>query len=79
MTHIYDDPAGVVSLRLWTAANNGPIVSPPGDIWAWRTMVDDVDWEKSRSIHQSNLAILPAETSSSKSGGFGEANEFSTK
>jgi hypothetical protein len=39
-------------------------------------MVDDVDWEKSRSIHQSNLAILPAEASSSKSGGFGKQMNF---
>jgi hypothetical protein len=25
---------------LWTADTNGPIVHPPGDIWAWRTMVE---------------------------------------
>jgi hypothetical protein len=37
-----------------------PVVHPPGDIWAWRTMVKEC-----------SLAILPAEKSSSKSRGSG--------
>jgi hypothetical protein len=28
-----------VRLCLWTTATNGPIVHPPGDIWAWRNRV----------------------------------------
>jgi hypothetical protein len=30
--------------RLWTAATNGPIAYPLGDIWAWRTMVEWRYW-----------------------------------
>jgi hypothetical protein len=30
-----------VRLHLWTAANNRPIVHPPGDIWVWRTWWND--------------------------------------
>jgi hypothetical protein len=26
--------------RLWTEVTNGPIVHPPGDIWAWRATVE---------------------------------------
>jgi hypothetical protein len=49
---------------LITAATNGPIVHPPGDMWAWRAMVmmmpaGDNSW----LVHQSSLAVLPAETS----------------
>jgi hypothetical protein len=35
-----DDHVNWVRLRLWTAATNCPIVHPPGDKWAWRTMVE---------------------------------------
>jgi hypothetical protein len=57
---------------LWTAATNRPIVHPQGDIWAWRTVVDDVNWGK-LPIHppERSLAILPAEPSSKKLGGSG--------
>jgi hypothetical protein len=53
-------------LRLWTAATNGPIVLPPGDIWAWRIIWSDIDRGKLPILHQSSLAILPADPSSSK-------------
>jgi hypothetical protein len=49
-------------LRLWTAATNGTIVNPPGDTWAWRTMV--VLYRQGNTTD----AILPAESSSSKVG-----------
>jgi hypothetical protein len=29
-----------VKLYLWNAAINGPIIHPPGDIWAWGAMVE---------------------------------------
>jgi hypothetical protein len=53
-----------VRLCLRTAATNGPIVHPPGDLWAWRAMVmmmptGDNSW----LVHQSTLAVLPTETS----------------
>jgi hypothetical protein len=54
-----------VRLCLRTAATNRPIVYPPSDMWARRTMVmmmmlaGDNSWLD----HQSSLAVLPAETS----------------
>jgi hypothetical protein len=53
-----------VRLCLRTAATSGFIVHPPGDIWARRAMVvmipaGDTSW----LVHQSFLAVLPAETS----------------
>jgi hypothetical protein len=58
-----------VGLCLRTAATNGPIVHSPGDMWAWRAMVmmmmmpteetEDNSW----LVHQSPLAVLPAEKS----------------
>jgi hypothetical protein len=53
-----------VRVCIRTAATNGPNVYPPGDMWAWRTMVmimpaGDKNW----LVHQSSLAVLPAETS----------------
>jgi hypothetical protein len=40
--HMDDDDSHYVKgvrLCLWTAATSGPTVHPPGDLWAWRTMV----------------------------------------
>jgi hypothetical protein len=53
-----------VRLCLRTAATNGPIVHPPGNVWAWRAIVmmmlaGDISW----LVNQSSLAVLPAETS----------------
>jgi hypothetical protein len=53
-----------IRLSLRNAATNGPTVHPAGDMWAWRAMVmmmpaGDNTW----LIHQSFLAVLPAETS----------------
>jgi hypothetical protein len=56
-----------VRLCLRTAATNGPIVHPPGDMWAWRAMVvmmmmmpaGDNSW----LVHQIFLAFLPTKTS----------------
>jgi len=45
--------------------------SSPGDIWAWRTMVD-VDWGKPKiRSPERSLAILPSYQSNSKLGGSG--------
>jgi hypothetical protein len=57
-----------VRLRLWTAATNGPIVHPPGDIWAWENHGEMMmpAGENSWLVHQSPLAILPAESPESK-------------
>jgi hypothetical protein len=43
---------------LGTAATNGPIVHPPGDMWAWRAMVvvipaGDNSWLSTRALWQS--------------------------
>jgi hypothetical protein len=54
-----------VRLCLRTAATNGPIVHPQSDMLTWRVMVmvmmpvGDNSW----LVHQSSLAVLPAETS----------------
>jgi hypothetical protein len=51
---------------LWwrkTVASNRPIVLHPGEMWAWRVMVMMMPaGENSWLVHQSFLAILPAET-----------------
>jgi hypothetical protein len=40
---------------LWTAATNGPIVRPPRDIWAWRTVVE---WSRQRKTPDSSARAL---------------------
>jgi hypothetical protein len=52
-----------VRLCLRTAATNGPIVHSPDDMWAWRAMVIMPAGDNSWLVHQSPLAVLPAETS----------------
>jgi hypothetical protein len=53
-----------VRLCLRTAVTNGPIVHPPGDMLAWRAMVIVIPaGNNSWLVHQSSLAVLPAETS----------------
>jgi hypothetical protein len=52
-----------VRLCLRTAATNGPTVHPPGDNWAWRAMVMMPAGDNSWLVHQSSVAVLPAETS----------------
>jgi hypothetical protein len=49
-----DDHIDEVRLCLWTAATNGPTVHPPGDTWAWRTMMK---WCWQRKIDLSIRAI----------------------
>jgi hypothetical protein len=54
----------VVRLCLRTAATNEPTVHPLCDMWAWKAMVvmmlaGDNSW----LVHQSSLAVLPAESS----------------
>jgi hypothetical protein len=60
---VYD---GVISC-LRTAAINGLIVHPPGDMWAWRAIVMMMMpmpvGNNSWLVHQSSLAVLLAETS----------------
>jgi hypothetical protein len=53
-----------VRLCVRTAATNEPLAHPRGDMWTWRTVVmmmpaGDNSW----LVHQSSLAVLPAETS----------------
>jgi hypothetical protein len=51
-------------LCLRTAATNGPIVHPLGDMRTWRAMVVMMSaGDNSWFIHQSSLVVLPAETS----------------
>jgi hypothetical protein len=58
-----------VTLCLRTSATNRLIVHPPGDIWAWITMVimmmppGDNSW----FVYQSSLVVLPAERSGKSS------------
>jgi hypothetical protein len=58
----------VVRLSLRTAATNGPIVHPPGDMWAWSAMVLMVPaGNNSWLVRQSSLAVLLAKTSRASS------------
>jgi hypothetical protein len=54
-----------VRLCLGTTATNGPIVHHLGDtsMWGWKTMVMMPAGVNSWLVHQSSLAVLPAETS----------------
>jgi hypothetical protein len=53
--------------RLWTSATNGHFVYPLGDKWAWRIMVDDVDWGTLLILPpERSLSILPVQPSSCK-------------
>jgi hypothetical protein len=56
----YDDDVDRVRLRLWTAAFNESILHPPGDIWAWRTMVELYREGNFLFVPQSSLVILLA-------------------
>jgi hypothetical protein len=60
---IYHDGGETICLR--TAASKGPIVYPPGDMWACRAIVMMMmpAGYNSWLVHQSSLAVLPAETS----------------
>jgi hypothetical protein len=61
-----------VRLCLRTAATNGSI-HPPGDMWAWRvTVVMMPAGDNSWFVHQSSLAVLPAETNLGQVGGMVE-------
>jgi hypothetical protein len=57
-----DDHVDGVRLRLSTAGTNGPIVHPPDDTWAWRTMVEWYRQVKTPDTSTRGLAILPAVT-----------------
>jgi hypothetical protein len=75
----HDDDVSVdgVRLRLWTMATSGPIVHP-SDMSMENHGRMILTGENSWFIHQSLLAILPTELSSSKGGGTGEVSyEFS--
>jgi hypothetical protein len=49
-----------MGLCLKTAAANGPIVHPPGDMWAWRAMVMMMSaGDNSWLVRQSSLSVLP--------------------
>jgi hypothetical protein len=66
-----------VRLRLRNAATNGPIVHPPGDMWAWTTMVmimlaGDNSW----LVHQSSMTVLPAETPGASRGNGRRSENF---
>jgi hypothetical protein len=66
-----------VITRLWSTAAKGPIVHPPGDIWAWMTMVEWY-WQR-KTPDSSTRALLQSyqQLSSNKAGGNGEwNNEF---
>jgi hypothetical protein len=58
-----------VRLHLQITATNGPVVHPPGDMSMDNHGGMTSTGENSWVVHQSSLAILPVESSSSKSGG----------
>jgi hypothetical protein len=52
---VHDDHVDRARLYLWTAATNGPIVHPPGDIWVWKTVVE---WYQQRKAPDSSTRAL---------------------
>jgi hypothetical protein len=50
-----DDHVDGVRPHLWTAATNGPIVHPPGDIWTWRTVME---WYRQRKTPDSSTRAV---------------------
>jgi hypothetical protein len=73
----YDNRADGVRLRLWTAVT---YCSSPGDKWGWTETVEWYLQGKNWFVHQSSMAILLAQSSSSKAGGTCEGNdEFSLR
>jgi hypothetical protein len=68
-----DDHIDRVRLYLRNAATNGSIVHPPGDIWAWRTIVE---WDqKGKTPDLSTRALWQSYKSpTSKARGTGEEN-----
>jgi hypothetical protein len=71
---IMNYPNGV-RLRLWTAATNGPVVHPPGDTWAWRTMVELYQQGKTPVSPTTALRKSYQQSSSSRVGRTGEGND----
>jgi hypothetical protein len=65
----HDDYADGVRLRPWTAATNGPIFNPQVMYEHWEPWWNDIDRGKLFRPTERSLTILPAEPSSSKSGG----------
>jgi hypothetical protein len=66
-----------VRLCLIIAPTNGPIVHPPADMWTWRTMVVMMSAaDNSWLVHQSSLAVLPAETSGASRGNGRKSENF---
>jgi hypothetical protein len=63
------DYADGVTLRPWTAATNGPIFNPQVMYEHWEPWWNDIDRGKLFRPTERSLTILPAEPSSSKSGG----------
>jgi hypothetical protein len=74
--HHHHNHVDGMTIRLWTAAINGPIVHPPGDIWGRRTMVEWYRQQKLPIRPPELSGILLEQLSSSKVGGTGEGNEF---
>jgi hypothetical protein len=64
-----DDDVHGVRLRLWTVVTNRPIVHPPGNIWAWRTMVEWYQWGKTPDLSTRAFWQYYQQSSSSKAGG----------
>jgi hypothetical protein len=62
------------------AATSGPIVYPPGDVWAWRAMVAMMPTVgNSWLVHQSSLAVLPSETSETSRRNWWRSENFASQ
>jgi hypothetical protein len=55
LNRLLDDHIDGVKLRLWTAAVDGAIVHPPGNIQVWRTMVE---WYRQKETPDSSTRAL---------------------